>query len=90
MNSSTIVGEERLVLEEGVVEAVDAGGVDRHRPLGVEVAVEPLAGRDVVEELDRADLDDAVAGGRVEARGFGVEDDFAHDFEEKSWRGSAG
>ena len=71
-------GEERLVGEEPVVEAVHPGRLDRHRPLGIEVAVEGLAGRDVVEQLDAADLDDPVAVGRVEAGGFGVEDDLAH------------
>jgi hypothetical protein len=34
------------------------------------------AGRDVVDQLDRADLDDAVAGCVVGAGGLGVEDDF--------------
>ncbi len=55
------LGEARLVLEEGVVEAVDARRLDRHRPLRVEIGVEMPAGRDVVDELDGADLDDAVA-----------------------------
>ena len=39
--------------------------------------MEVVAGRQVVEKLHRADLDDAVALGRVEAGGLGVEDDLA-------------
>ena len=64
------LGEARLVLEEGVVEAVHAGGLDRHRPLRVEIGVEVPARRDVVDELDGADLDDAVAVERRRARWF--------------------
>ena len=71
--------EERLIPEEGVVEAMHLHGIDRVRPLGIEVAVEAPPGRDVVDQLDAADLDDAVAGFRVEAGSLGIEDDFAHD-----------
>ena len=73
------LGKARLVPEEGVVEAMDARRVGRHRPLGVEIGVEAAAGRDVVDELDGADLDDTIAGKRFEPGGFCVEDDFAHD-----------
>ena len=40
--------------------------------------VKDLAGRHAVEDLDTADLDQPVAAQRVEAGGFGVENDFAH------------
>ena len=50
----------------------------RHRAFGVEILVVDPAGRHVVEKLDRADLDDAVAFGGLETGGFGVEDDFTH------------
>src|SRR5262249_15537558 len=62
----------------GVVEAVNPGGIDRHRPFRVDVFVELLAGREVVHQLDATDLDHAVAVPRVEASGLGIEDDFAH------------
>jgi hypothetical protein len=32
----------------------------------------------VVEQLDRADFDDAVAFGGFKAGGFGIKDDFTH------------
>ena len=35
-------------------------------------------GRDVVEQLDAGDLDDAMAGCRIEPGGFGVDHDLAH------------
>src|ERR1700746_1749689 len=37
-----------------------------------------LAGRHAVENLDTADFDQPVAAQRVEASGFGIENDFAH------------
>ncbi len=40
----------------------------------------------MIHQLDGADLDDAVAGFRVEAGGFGIEDDFAHDEGESAGR----
>ena len=56
---------------------MDSEGLFRHRPLGVDVAVKVLAGGNVVDQLHATDLDDAIAGKRVEARGFRIEDDFA-------------
>ena len=71
------LGEARLVGEERIGEAMDAKRLLGHLPLGIEVAMEILAGRDVVDEFDAADLDDTIAGQRIEAGGFGVEDDFS-------------
>ena len=70
--------ERRLVAQEGVIEAMHAGGIDGHRPAGIDVAVELAAGRDMIEELDAADFDHTVAAARIEAGGFGIEDDFPH------------
>ncbi len=53
-------------------------GLGRHVALGVEVGVEMVAGAHVVEQLDAADLDHAVPGERVEARGLGIKNDLAH------------
>jgi hypothetical protein len=40
-----------------------------------------LARRHAVENLDAADFDQAIAAERIEASGFGVENDFTHDQE---------
>ncbi len=37
-----------------------------------------LAGRDMIDHLQRADFNNAVALTGVEARGFGIEDNFTH------------
>ena len=50
-------GEDRLVGQEGVGQAVDGERALRHRALRVDVGVEGAPGRDVVDELDAADLD---------------------------------
>ena len=72
------VGEARLVLEELGRQPVNGEGLGRHLALRVEIAVEGRAGRNPVEQLDAADLDQAVTLDGIEAGGFGVEDDFAH------------
>jgi hypothetical protein len=41
--------------------------------------VEGAAGRDVIDELDGGDLDEAIAFPRVEPGGLGIENDLAHD-----------
>src|SRR5688572_18034277 len=73
-----VLVEALLVGEEGVAEPVDPLGLDRHRPVGIEIGVERAAGRDAVDQLDTADLDQPVTGRGIEAGGFGVEDDLAH------------
>ena len=70
--------KQRLVDQEGVVEAADAQRLGRHRPFGIKVTVKAAAGRDVVDQLDHADLDDAIAVLRIEPGRFGIEDDLAH------------
>ena len=37
-----------------------------------------LPGRHAVEDLDAADFNQAIAAQRIEACGFGIENDFAH------------
>ena len=73
-----LLREARLVRQEDRCEAVDRFGLARHVALGIEISVEVPAGLDAVEHLDAADLDHAVAAGRVEPGGFGVENDFPH------------
>ena len=69
--------EQRLVLQEIDGEAVHGDGVRMDIALGIEIAVELAAGWDAVDDLDAAELDQAIAAGRVEARGLGVEHDLA-------------
>jgi hypothetical protein len=52
----------------------------RHAAFGVDVLVIGAAGGQVVEQLDRADFDDAVAFGGLKPGGFGVENDFTHGY----------
>src|SRR3954470_14581913 len=72
------MGEQRLAGEELGGEAMHREGFRRHLALGIEVAMKGLAGRHAIEDLDAADLDQPVAPQRVEAGGFGIENDFAH------------
>jgi hypothetical protein len=46
--------------------------------VGIQKTMKLAASRAAINEFDTADLDDAVAVARREARGFGVEDDLAH------------
>jgi hypothetical protein len=43
--------------------------------------MERLAGRHAIENLDTADLDQAVPAQGIEAGGFSIEDDFPHQFD---------
>jgi hypothetical protein len=84
-------GKDRLVGEEGVGEAMDLEGALGHRPLGVDVLMEGAAGRAIVDQLDAADLDDAVAAIGFDAGGLGIEDDLTHGWRpHRSVAGRAG
>ena len=72
--------EQRLAGKELGRQAVHGKRFRRHVALGIDVAVKRLPGRHAVEDLDAADLDQPVAAQRIEARGFGIENDFAHGF----------
>src|SRR6516225_7046326 len=72
------LGEARLPVEIGARDTVH-----RDRPVvdlafGVQVAMEGATARPAVDELDAADLDDAVIELGLESRGLGVEYDLAH------------
>ena len=71
--------EARLLREELVGDAVHVlrGAVDR--PVRAQVAMERAAGLAAIHQLDAADLDDAMSLLRLQPRGFGVEDDLAHE-----------
>ena len=71
-------GEQRLVLQELGGEAVNLERGSRHLALRIDVAVEALAGGNLVVELDAADLDEPVALVGIEPRRLGVQHDFPH------------
>ena len=56
-------------------------GFRRHVALGIEMPMKGLAGRHPVQNLDAADFNQPVAAQRVEAGGFGIENDFAHQLQ---------
>ena len=60
-----------------VGDAVHPDGVRRDQPFGMHQGVKGPPGRQQILDLDAADLDQPIAGLRIEAGGFGVEDDFA-------------
>ena len=72
------MGKQRLVGEEFAGKTVHGEGFRRHVALGIDVPMKGLPRRHAVENLDAADLDQPVAAQRIEARGFGIENDFAH------------
>ena len=77
-NSSAISAKVGLSGKVGIADAVDGQRIGMHHAaLRIDVDVEDAAGRETVDQLDAADLDDAVLAG-IEAGGFRVEDDLAH------------
>ena len=78
-NSSTTSANSGLVGQEFAGQAMHGKGFRRHVALGIDVPVKGLAGRHAVEDLDTADFDQPIAAQRIEAGGFGIENDFAHE-----------
>ena len=72
--------EFRLVREKLCGEAVNAEGAFGHVALGIDIGVEELSRRDVIEKFETADFDQPVTILRADARGFGIEHDLAHVF----------
>ena len=72
------VGEQRLILEEFAGQGVNLKCGFRHVAFGIEVTMESLAGRETIDEFDAADLDQAIALGRIEPCCLGIENDLAH------------
>ena len=70
--------EERLVGQEGVVQAVDSDRLRIDRPLRIDVAMIVAPGRQQIGQLQAADLDQPVAVADLQARGLRVENDLAH------------
>ncbi len=72
------VGELRLVGQEFQGDAVYRLGAGVDLAFRVDVFVQMAAGQPAVFHLDAGDFDDAVTRARVEAGGFGIEDDLSH------------
>lgn len=70
--------EFRFVAQEIVAQAVDLKRLFRHGAFGVDILVIGSAGRDMPDEFDSPDLHNAVAGFRIEARCFRIEDNLTH------------
>ncbi len=70
-------GKRRLVRQKLCGDAMDRESLFGHVALGIDVTVKFSAGRDVMDELDAGDLDDAMAFARIQTGRFGVEHDFA-------------
>src|SRR5581483_5596331 len=71
-------GEARLIAQKFRRQAVHRKGLRRYVALRIDVSVEGGAGRNAIEELDAAELHDAVALRRIKAGGFRIDDDLAH------------
>ena len=71
------LGEARLVEQELGGEPVHLEGLVGNIALGVQMAMPNPPRRDAIDQLDAADLDDAMAVERVEPRRFRIEHDFA-------------
>ena len=67
------LGEARLAAQLGAREAVDSRRFLVDLAVGVEERVELAPGREIVDQLQRRDLDHAVAGCRVQPRRLGIE-----------------
>jgi hypothetical protein len=52
--------------------------------------MEVITGQFAVQDFDATDFDDAVAGARIQAGGFGVEDDLTHAREDSKGVGKTG
>ena len=72
------VGEKRVGAEKFRAESVDPEGLLGHVALGIDISLVSAARWDPVDELEAGDFYDAVAGGRVKARGFGIKYYFPH------------
>ena len=73
------LGELRLARQKFRRKPMNAERLLRHVALGIEIEVKCLPGRNRIQDFDTADLDDPMAGRRIEAGGFRIEDDLTHD-----------
>ncbi len=73
-----MLGEGRKFRQELGREPMHRIGLFRHGALGIDMAVEDAAGRHVIDQLDAAELDDAVPVAGIETRRLSIEHDLAH------------
>ena len=73
------LSEQRLAGEELAGKAMHRKSLGRHRPLRIDMPVKDLPGRHPVDHFDAADFDQPVTPEGIEAGGFGIENDFAHE-----------
>ena len=66
------VGEQRLVLQKLVAQAVNLERTGLYLALGIDVEMKLRAGRCLVDDFQRADLDDPVSLRRIDAGRFGI------------------
>ena len=78
IKSSTTSANSGLSARKAVERSVHRKRFRRHFTLGIDMAVKGLAGRHAVENLDATDFNQPITPQRIEAGGFGIEDDFAH------------
>jgi hypothetical protein len=71
-------GEDGCAFELVERDAVDADGFFGDVAFRMDQHVEHAIRRNMIVQLDAADLDDPVTAVRIEACGFGIENDFAH------------
>ena len=72
--------KQRLLSEELSGQAMNGKSVCRDVALGIDVAVKPPPGWNMVNEFDASDLDNAMAFAWIETGRFGVQNNFAHQF----------
>jgi hypothetical protein len=80
----------RFVGQKRAGYAVDALRFRRHLAFGIEIGLVRAAGGKMIDQLDAADFDDAVAVGRIEPGGLGIENDFTDVLQfcrPLAWRG---
>ncbi len=71
-------GERRLTSEKFCGQAMDGECILGHLALGIDVSVKFSTGRNMMNEFDASDLDDAMSLPRIETSRFGIQNDFAH------------
>ena len=81
--------ELRLVAQEFGGESVDGECARIAVAFRIYVEVQVVAREPAVHQLDAADFNNAVAGARIQAGGFGIEDELTHVglARSKNWRG---
>ena len=72
------LGKQRLVGQKALGKPVHRLGGGGHRALGIEISVESATSLNPVDHLDAANLHQPIPALRIEAGGFGVEDNLTH------------